>query len=47
MAGVAGMDGMSGGSAGGVIGGILGGMGNGPARRQGGCTQEDRGLRLA
>lgn len=30
MAGVAGMDGMSGGSAGGVMGGILGGIGTGP-----------------
>jgi protein TonB len=31
MAGVAGMDGMAGGSAGGVMGGILGGIGTGPA----------------
>ena len=31
MSGVAGMDGMAGGSAGGVMGGILGGIGTGPA----------------
>jgi len=31
MGGVAGMDGMAGGSAGGVMGGILGGIGTGPA----------------
>src|SRR6201999_2022724 len=31
MGGVAGMDGMAGGSAGGVMGGILGGIGSGPA----------------